>query len=343
VSGESYDLEVAVTRSTCPLRAACALAALIIAVPAWTQSRDAAGDYPNRPLRLVVGFSSGGPSDIIGRVLAQQLSEPLGQPVIVDNRPGASGNIGAEAVAKAPADGYTILLAALGSASVSYALERSTLRYDLKTDLAPITIVATVPFVFVVNPTVPARSLSEFIAYARSKPGSLSYASGGANTPQRLAAEMFKLRTGVDMFHVPYKGAGQAMTDLIGGQVLTAFEAMPAALPHIKSARLRPLAVATAQRAPTLPDVPTMAEAGLPEFEVAGTFAILAPAATPRPVIDRLNRDLARVLQIPEVQDRLLQQGALATSTTPEEASRRIHSEIAMWAKVVNEANIKPE
>jgi tripartite-type tricarboxylate transporter receptor subunit TctC len=325
------------------LHVASALAALVIAVPAWAQSRDAAAGYPNRPLRLVVGFSPGGPSDIIGRILAQRLSESLGQPVIVDNRPGASGNVGAEAVAKASADGYTILLGALGSASVSYALERKTLRYDLKEDLAPVTMVATVPFVFVVNPAVPARSLSEFIAYAKAKPGHLSYASGGANTPQRLAAEMFKLRTGVDMLHVPYKGGGQAMTDLIGGQVLTAFEAMPAALPHIKSAKLRALAVATAQRAATLPDVPTMAEAGLPGFEVAGTFAMLAPAGTPRPIIDRLNGDLVRVLQRPEVQERLLQQGAFATSTTPEKATQRIHSEIAMWAKVVNDAHLKPE
>jgi tripartite-type tricarboxylate transporter receptor subunit TctC len=335
--------ETAVIPARLALRAACALAAFVLAVPAWAQPRDAATPYPNRPVRLVVGFSAGGPSDIIGRVLAQRLSEPLGQPVLVENRPGASGNIAAESVAKAPADGYTILLGALGSASVSYALERSTLRYDLRADFAPIMIVAAVPFVLVVNPTVPARSLSEFIAYAKARPGQLGYASGGANTPQRLAAEMFKLRTGIDMFHVPYKGGGQAMTDLVGGQVLTAFEAMPAALPHIKSAKLRPLAVATAQRASTLPDVPTMGEAGLPGFEVAGTFAMLSPAGTPKPIIDRLNAELARILQVPDVQERLLQQGAFATVTTPEEAARRIQSEIAMWAKVINEANIKPE
>ncbi|MGE5792792.1 MAG: Bug family tripartite tricarboxylate transporter substrate binding protein [Bacteroidota bacterium] len=331
------------SRSNRAFRAACALAALAIVVPAWAQSRDAAVGYPNRPLRLVVGFSAGGPSDIIGRVLAQKLSEPLGQPVIVDNRPGASGNIGAESVAKAPADGYTILLGALGSASVSYALERKTLRYDLKADLAPISIVATVPFVLVVNPAVPARSLPELVAYAKARPGHVSYASGGANTPQRMAAEMFKLRTGVDMLHVPYKGGGQAMTDLIGGQVLTAFEAIPAALPHVQSAKLRPLAVATVERLPMLPDVPTMAEAGLPGFEVAGTFAMLAPAGTPKPIIDRLNAALVAVLQLPDVKERLLQQGAFATSTTPEEAARRIHAEIDMWAKVVHEAGIRPE
>jgi tripartite-type tricarboxylate transporter receptor subunit TctC len=325
------------------LRAACVGLGLVVAGAGHAQSRDATDGYPNRPLRLVVGFSAGGPSDIIGRVLAQRLSEPLGQPVLVDNRPGASGNIGAEFVARAPADGYTILLAALGSASVSYALDRTSLRYDLKADLEPITIVATVPFIFVVNPAVPAQSLAELVAYAKAKPGHLSYASGGGNTPQRMAAEMFKLRTGVELLHVPYKGGGQAMTDLIGGQVLTAFEAMPAALPHVKSAKLRPLAVTTNARLPMLPEVPTMAEAGLPGFEVAGTFAMLAPAGTPKPVIDRLNAALVQVLQLPDVKERLLQQGAFATFTTPEEARRRIHAEIAMWAKVVADANIKPE
>jgi tripartite-type tricarboxylate transporter receptor subunit TctC len=332
-----------VSRSICILRAACIALGLVVAGPGFAQSRDAADGYPNRPLRVVVGFSAGGPSDIIARVLAPRLFEPLGQPVLVDNRPGASGNIGAEFVAKAPADGYTILFGALGSASVSYALERKTLRYDLKADLAPITIVATVPFIFVVNPAVPAQSLSEFVAYAKAKPGQLSYASGGGNTPQRMAAEMFKLRTGVDMLHVPYKGGGQAMTDLIGGQVLTAFEAMPAALPHIKNAKLRPLAVATVERLPMLPEVPTMSEAGLPGFEVAGTFAMLAPARTPKPIIDRLNAELARILQLSDVKERLLHQGAFATSTTPEEATRRIHAEIAMWANVVDQADINPE
>ena len=305
--------------------------------PAFAQT------YPSKPVRMIVPFPPGGAADIIGRVVGQKLSERLGQQVIVDNRGGASGNIGAELVAKAPGDGYTILLGALTSHAINYTLEREILRYDLKKDFAPITIVATVPAVFVVNPSVPAQSLKELIAYAKAKPGHLSYGSSGAGAPQRLAAEMFKLRAGVDMLHVPYKGSGQVIIDLIGGQVLTAFESVPATLPHIKGAKLRALAVTTAQRVPMLPDVPTTAEAGLPNFEVSSTFGIMAPAGTPKPIIDRLNNELAKVLQLPDVKEKFLQQGAFGTSTTPEQAAQRIHSEIAMWAKVINEANVKSD
>ncbi len=326
------------TTSACTFRAACAAAAIVVAAcPVVAQN------YPGKPVRMIVPFSSGGTSDIIGRVLAQKLTETLGQPVIVENRAGASGNIGAEAVAKAPGDGYTILMSPLTSLSINYTLERKLLRYDLKADLTPITIVASVPFVFLVNASVPAQSLKEFIAYAKAKPGHLSYGSGGAGTPQHLGAEMFKLATGVDMLHVPYKGSGQLMTDLIGGQVLTAFESAPAAVPHVKGTKLRALAVTTAQRVPMLPDVPTMAEAGLPDFELSGTSGILAPASTPRPIIDRLNNELVKILQLPDMKEKLLHQGAFATSSTPEQATQRIHSEIAMWAKVIKEANITPD
>jgi tripartite-type tricarboxylate transporter receptor subunit TctC len=296
--------------------------------------------YPVKPVRMVVPFPPGGPADIIGRVLAQKLSEPLGQQVIVDNRAGASGNIGAEAVAKAPGDGYTILMGALTSHSINYTLERKILRYDLERDLTPITIVAVVPYMLVIHPSVPAQSMQELIAYAKKMPGHLTYGSGGAGSPQRLAAEMFKLRTGIDMLHVPYKGASPVIVDLVGGQILAAFESVPVALPHIKAGKLRPLAVTTAQRVPMLPDVPTMAEAGLPTFEVISMFGLLAPSGTPRPVIDRLNGELSKILRLPDVKEKLQLQGAFATSTTPEEAARRIHSEIAMWAKVIDEARI---
>jgi tripartite-type tricarboxylate transporter receptor subunit TctC len=263
--------------------------------------------------------------------------------VTVDNRAGASGNIGAEAGAKAPADGYTILLGALTSHSINHTLERRVLRYDLERDLSPVMIVATVPYVLVVHPSVPARSLQEFIAYARAKPGHLTYGSSGAGAPQRLASEMFKQRTGIDMHHIPYKGSGQVINDLIGGQVLVAFESVPAALPHIRAAKLRPLAVTTAQRIAMLPDVPTVQEAASFTFNVSSTFGILAPAGTPPAVINRLNAELAAAVQFPEVKERLLQQGAFAESTTPDEAARRIRSEIAMWAKVITEAGITPD
>ena len=299
--------------------------------------------YPAKPLRMIVPFPPGGAADLIGRVVAQRLSEQVGQPVTVDNRAGASGNIGAEAGAKAPADGYTILLGALTSHSINHTLERRVLRYDLERDLSPVMIVATVPYVLVVHPSVPARSLQEFIAYARARPGHLTYGSSGAGAPQRLASEMFKQRTGIDMLHIPYKGSGQVITDLIGGQVLVAFESVPAALPHIRAAKLRPLAVTTAQRIAMLPDVPTVQEAASFTFNVSSTFGILAPAGTPTAVINRLNAELAAAVQFPEVKERLLQQGAFAESTTPDEAARRIRSEIAMWAKVITEAGITPD
>jgi tripartite-type tricarboxylate transporter receptor subunit TctC len=311
-------------------------------------SVDAAGlglaqTYPAKPVRMVVPFPPGGAADLIGRVLAQRLSEQMGQPVTVENRAGASGNIGADAVAKAQGDGYTILLGALTSHAINHTLERKVLRYDLERDLSPVMIIATVPYALVVHPSVPARSMQEFIAYARSKPGHLSYGSSGAGAPQRLAAEMFKLKTGIDMLHVPYKGSGQVINDLIGGQVLVAFESVPAALPHIRAGKLRPLAVTTTQRIPMLPDVPTMDEAASFSFEVSSTFGILAPAGTPRAIIERLNAALTDAVRAPDVKERLLQQGAFAESTTPEEAARRIRSEVALWAKVINEANLKPD
>ena len=305
--------------------------------PALAQS------YPAKPIRMVVPFPPGGAADIIGRILAQRLSEHMGQQFVVDNRAGASGNIGAEAVAKAERDGYTILMGALTSHAINSTLERRTVRYNLERDLSPIAIVATVPYVLVIHPSVPARSVQEFIAYAKAKPGHVTYGSSGAGAPQRLAAEMFQLRTRIAMVHVPYKGSGQVITDLIGGQVLAAFESLPAALPHIRGAKLRPLAVTTAQRLPMLAEVPTMQEAGLPDFEVSSTFGILAPAGTPKAVVERLNGEIAKVVQLPDVRERFLQMGAFAMSTTPEEAARRIGSEIAMWAKVIDEAKIKPD
>jgi tripartite-type tricarboxylate transporter receptor subunit TctC len=267
----------------------------------------------------------------------------LKQPVVVDNRAGASGNIGAEAVARAPGDGYTLLMGALTSHSINHTLERKTLKYDLERDLAPVAIVATVPYVFVVHPSVPARSMPEFVALARSRPGQVTYGSSGAGSPQRLATEMLKLRTGIDLLHVPYKGSGQVINDLVGGHVQAAFESVPAAQPHVRSGKLRALAVATTQRIAMLPDVPTMEEATGSGFEVHSTFGVLAPAGTPQDVIRRLNASLVEALRQPAVRESLLQQGAFATSTTPEEAARRIGSEIAMWARVISEANVKPD
>ncbi len=303
----------------------------------------AAAAYPDKPIKLIVPYPPGGATDVIGRVMAQKLSGVLGQNVIVDNRSGAGGNIGADAVAKAAPDGYTLLMGAVTSHSIMSTLEKATIHYNFEKDLVPISIVGSVPLVFVVHPSVPAKTLKELVAYAKSKPGELSFASSGAGAPQRLAAEMFKRQAGVDMIHVPYKGSGPAMTDLMGGQVLTMVETVPAALPHIRAGKIRPLAVTTARRISMLPEIPTASEAGLPGFEVSSLFGILAPAGTPREIINRLNAEITKLLTLQEVKDQLLAQGAFSVTTTPEQAAARVHQEVTMWAKVIKEADVKPD
>ena len=296
--------------------------------------------WPDRPIKLVVPFPPGGATDVIGRVIAQELSNVLGQQVVVDNRSGATGNIGADLVAKSPPDGNTLLLGALTSHSINMTLQKG-LPYDIERDFVPISIAGVVPLVFVVHPSVQANTLPELIALAKAKPGYLTFASSGNGGPQHLAGELFKRLAGVDMLHVPYKGSGPAMTDLVGGQVLTMIETAPAAMPFIKSGRLRPLAVAATQRTPMLPDLPSAAEAGLPGFEVNSMFGVLAPANTPRPIVTRLNAEVVNILQLPAVKEKLLQQGAIAMPTTPEEAKQRIRAEVAKWEKVVKEAGVK--
>jgi tripartite-type tricarboxylate transporter receptor subunit TctC len=288
-----------------------------------------AAAYPDKPIKLVVSYPPGGATDIIGRVIAQRLSTALGQQVFVENRGGAGGNM--------------LLMGALTSHSIMQTLESKTLNYNLEKDFAPITMVGSVPLVFVVHPSVPANNLTELIAYAKSKPGYLTYASSGAGAPQRMAAELFKRAAGVNMLHVPYKGSGPAMADLMGGQVLTMVETVPAAQAFIKSNKLRALAVTTPERISMLPDVPTASEAGLPGFAVSSMFGVLAPANTPKEIVDRLNTELVKILKEPEVKEQLLQQGAYALSTTPQQTTDRIKKEIAMWAAVIQDAKITAE
>ena len=299
--------------------------------------------YPNKPITMIVPYPPGGATDIIGRVLAQKLSERLGQQVVIDNRSGAGGNIGAEAAARAKPDGYTLLMGAMTSHSINATLQKESNRFDLLKDFAPVSIVGTVPLVLVVHPGVPAKSLKEFIALAKSKPGALTMASSGNGSPQHLALEKFQLLTGTKMVHVPYKGSGPAMTDLIGGQITGMIETVPAAISFVKTDKLRPLMVTTARRIDSLPDVPTAKEAGLAEFEVSSMFGVASPTGTPRPVIDRLNAELAKILVLPDVKAKLLEQGVYAEVTTPEQAARRLTDEVAKWAKVIQEANVKVE
>ncbi|AWP85103.1 Bug family tripartite tricarboxylate transporter substrate binding protein [Bordetella bronchiseptica] len=299
--------------------------------------------YPDRPIRMIVPYPPGGATDVIGRVLAKEMSGALGQSVVVENRAGAAGNIGADVVAKATPDGYTILMGAMTSHAINAVLYQGRVSYDIEKSFAPVAIVGTVPLVFVVNPAVPADSLQSLIALAKSKPGYLTMASAGNGSPQHLAGEMFKRVAGVDLLHVPYKGSGPAMTDLMGGQVLSMIETVPAAQGNVKGGKLRALAVASAQRVESLPDVPTTAEAGLPNFQVSSMFGIAAPAGTPAPVVERLNAVLKEALAKPEVQTALLNQGAISTWTTPADAAARISAERKQWAGVIAEAGVKAE
>lgn len=302
-----------------------------------------AQDYPNKVIKLVVPYPPGGATDVIGRVMAQKLSVALGQQVVVDNRAGAAGSIGAAAVAAAPADGYTLLMGAMTSHSISAALNPKVATFDMDKSFAPVAIVGTVPLVFVVNPSIKASTLAEFIALAKSRSAPLSFASAGNGSPQHLAGEMFQRAAGVQMLHVPYKGSGPAMTDLMGGQVDSMIETAPAAQSHIKAGKLRAIAVASAQRIATLPEVPTATEAGLKGFEVSSMFGIAAPAGTPAAIVTRLNDALKSILTLPDVRESLLAQGVIATYSTPQEAAVALRNESAKWTKVIRDGNIKPD
>ena len=300
--------------------------------------------YPDRPIKLVVPYPPGGATDVIGRILAKNLSESLGQQVLVENRGGAGGNIGAEAVAKASPDGYTLLMGAVTSHSTMATLEKGKLRYDLLKDFTPVMIVGSVPLVVVVNPNVPVRTLKGLVNYAKANPDKLNYASSGAGAPQRMGAEIFQKEAGIKITHVPYKGSGPAMTDLVAGQVNMMVETVPAALPFINAGQLRPLAVTTAKRISMLPDVPTTAESGMPALEVSSTFGVLAPVGTPIPIIDQLNSAIAKLLVNPEVKEAFLKQGVYAaTPTKPKQSAELLAAEVKRWEKVIKEADIKAE
>ena len=300
--------------------------------------------YPDKPIRLIVPYPPGGATDIIGRIVAQKLGEQLGQQVVVDNRGGAGGNVGAEAAAKSPADGYTLLMGALTAHSTMATLEKATIRYNLIKDFAPIMVVGSVPLVVVVNPQVPANSLKELMAYGKANPDKLNFASSGAGAPQCLAGEILRKEGKVQMQHIAYRGSGPAMTDLVGGQVNMMVETVPAALPFITSGKLRALAVTMPQRISMLPDVPSAVEAGMPALDIASTFGVLAPAGTPDAIVRQLNAALAKMLGLQDVKEALLKQGVYAAApTTPAKAGERIKQEVARWEKLINEAGIKAD
>ena len=284
-------------------------------------------------------FPPGGTSDILARAIGQKLSEEWGQQVIVDNRPGAGANIGAEVVAKSPADGYTLLLASTIH-TINPSLY-SKLTYDPVKDFAPITLIAATSQVLVVHPSLPVKTVKEFIAYAKKRPGELNYSSAGNGSQPHLTAELFKTRTGINIVHVPYKGAPPAMTDLLAGQVALTFATAPSAVPHVKAGKLRALGVSTAQRIAALPDVPTIAEAGVPDFEAAGWNGLVGPAGMPAPVVDKLNAAVVKIVQVPAMSTYLSSQGADPQTTTPGEFAAYIKSEIVKWAKVVKDSGAR--
>ena len=295
--------------------------------------------YPDKPLKLVVPFPPGGPTDIVGRLVAQKLAEGIGQPVVVENRPGAGGTVGSTAVARAPADGYTLLY---GSTTLAIAPSLyKDLAYDPRTAFAPISLVSRGPIIAAVNAQLPAKTLKDFIALAKSSPGRINYGSAGSGTPPHLAAELFKTVASVDLVHVPYKGGGPAVSDLAGGQVQVIFEGLPTLLPHIKSGKVRALAITGAKRDPALPEVPTFAEAGLPGYDANFWNGLVAPAGTPAEVIARLNSVLVQALATPEVHAALVRLGLEAAGTTPQQFGDFIAAEIDKWARVVKASGAK--
>lgn len=304
---------------------------------AWTLAASLAigqAPYPSKPIRLLVPFPPGGTTDILARAVAKRLTETWGQPVIVDNRPGAGGNIGADLVAKAAPDGYTLLMGTVGTQAINPSLY-ARMPYAAQTDFAPVILVAGVPNVLEVNPSVPVHTVRELIAYAKANPGKLNFASSGNGTSIHLSGELFKAMTGVAMTHVPYKGSAPALADLVGGQVQLMFDNLPSSLGLIKGGRLRAIAVTSAMRAAALPDVPTIAEAGVPGYEAASWFGVLAPAKTPAPIVDKLNVTIGAWLATPEAKAQLQAEGAVAAGGTPADFTRFIARETAKWAKVV--------
>lgn len=313
--------------------AVLAVSSVAAAALAWAQT------YPTKPIRIVVPFPAGGTSDILARAIGQKLTEEWKQPVVVDNRPGAGANIGAEIVAKSPPDGYTLLLA-----STIHTINPSLyakLSYDPVRDFSPITLIAATSQVLVVHPSVPVKTVKEFIAYAKKRPGELHYSSAGNGSQPHLTAELFKARTGIHIVHVPYKGAPPAMTDLLAGHVALTFATSPSAVPHVRSGKLRALGVSTLKRISALPEVPTIDEAGVPGFEASGANGLVGPAGLSPAVVEKLNAAVVRIVNDPVMSRYLRDQGAEPWTTSPAEYAAYLKSEVAKWAKAVKDSGAR--
>ncbi len=321
-----------IAHSTCRrgLLAAAAACALLPGLAA-------AQAFPSKPITIIVPFAAGGTTDILARIIAQGMGAELGQSVVVDNRAGAGGNIGGQVAARAPADGYTLFMGTVGTHAINAALYKK-MPFDPVKDFAPLTRVANVPNLLVANPAQPFKTVQELIAYAKATPGKINFGSSGSGSSIHLSGELFKSMAKVDMQHVPYKGSAPAVTDLLGNQIAIMFDNMPSAIQHVRSGRLRAIAVTTARRSPELPDVPTIAEAGVPGYEATSWFGMFAPAATPAPVVAQLNATIVKVLAQPDIRKKLAEQGAEAAGETPAQFADFIQKESVKWGRVVKES-----
>lgn len=310
---------------------------LLAGVPAFSFGQE----YPSKPVRVISGFQPGGGSDIVARLLSERLAQAWGRPFVVDNRSGAGGTIAMTIAAKAPADGYTLLV--ISGSQITNAAFVTKVPFDLIKAYAPITQATSGPYLLVVNPSVPAQSVKEFIAAAKAKPGQINFASSGTGSFAHLGMELFKSLTGTDMVHVPYKGSGPALIELIGGRVQASLVSAPSGMPHVRSGKLRALAVTTLQRSPLNPELPAVAESGVPGFSVDSWYGIVAPAGTPAGVVKKLNAEIVRILKAPDIVAYLAREGAVPRGSTPEELASAIRAELAKWGKVIQTARIKLE
>jgi tripartite-type tricarboxylate transporter receptor subunit TctC len=318
---------------------AAALFALVFAVGAWSAAFGQA--YPDKPVRLIVPFSAGGPADVLGRLIGEKLSRSLGQTIVVINKDGAGTILGVDMAAKATPDGYTLLLGNVAMVINSSAGKR--LPYNLQRDLVPVSLAFTQPLILVINPALPIVNLREFIAYAKANPGKLKYGSSGIGTSIHLTSELFRNAVGVELTHIPYKGAAPAMTDLLGGQIDLMFPGITPVVAHVKSGKLRALGLTSRKRSSALPEVPTMNELGVTNFESIGWYGVLVPAGTPKAIVTRLNHELVAALNLPDLKERLASQGGDAVSSTPEQFAAFIADELKKWTNVIRTANIQVE
>jgi tripartite-type tricarboxylate transporter receptor subunit TctC len=318
------------------------LAAAVCAAVAHSPAAHAQA-YPNKPVKIVVPYAPGGPNDIVARLLAEKLTQANGQTFLVENRPGGGSNIGAEAVAKSAPDGYTLLVAATSHSINMTLFPKENLKYDLAKDFSPVSLLMTGPLVLVTSPKVPAKDLKEFVALAKSKPGKMAYGSSGNGASTHLAGEMLNARAGIQTIHVPYKGSGPALTDLMGGQIDFMVDTLISSMPFVKGNKIHALAVTGKARSPALPDVPTVAEQGYPGFEAVAWIGLLAPATTPPEIVAKLNADVKKILESPEVKVRLSEQGFNAEWQKPEVFGAYMKNEVQKWGAIVKSANVKVE